>query len=405
MSQPQAVSTNWKKQAALFLVSQNISLFGSSVVAYAIIWHITITTSSGTWMMLSTLSAMLPQILVSLFGGVLADRYSRKMLIMLSDGFTAMATLGLAIAFLSGFGSLGLLLVISAVRSVGAGIQSPSVSALYPQLVPQDQLTKVQGINQTIYAVLNLLSPPIAGVILGTIGITATFFVDVSTAALAILVMSLIRVEKIERKNAPATMWADMKAGLYYTLCHPRLRRIIICFTASFFLITPAAVLSPLMVQRTFGNEVWMLTANELSWTLGSLVGGLFVAIKGDFKDKVLTVAVCLVAFGVIFGLLGIAWDIVSYLIFMGIGGFFLPAISTAQTVYIQEVTEPEVMGRVFSIVEIITASAMPVAILVFGPLADVVSVQMLIIVSGVLLAVVGVVYGLSGNPKEKSVA
>lgn len=405
MSQPQAVSTNWKKQAALFLVSQNISLFGSSVVAYAIIWHITITTSSGTWMMLSTLSAMLPQILVSLFGGVLADRYSRKMLIMLSDGFTAMATLGLAIAFLSGFGSLGLLLVISAVRSVGAGIQSPSVSALYPQLVPQDQLTKVQGINQTIYAVLNLLSPPIAGVILGTIGITATFFVDVSTAALAILVMSRIRVEKIERKNAPATMWADMKAGLYYTLCHPRLRRIIICFTASFFLITPAAVLSPLMVQRTFGNEVWMLTANELSWTLGSLVGGLFVAIKGDFKDKVLTVAVCLVAFGVIFGLLGIAWDIVSYLIFMGIGGFFLPAISTAQTVYIQEVTEPEVMGRVFSIVEIITASAMPVAILVFGPLADVVSVQTLMIISGVLLAMVGVVYGLSGNPKEKSVA
>lgn len=405
MSQPQAVSANWKKQAALFLVSQNISLFGSSVVAYAIIWHITITTSSGTWMMLSTLSAMLPQILVSLFGGVLADRYSRKMLIMLSDGFTAMATLGLAIAFLSGFGSLGLLLVISAVRSVGAGIQSPSVSALYPQLVPQDQLTKVQGINQTIYAVLNLLSPPIAGVILGTIGITATFFVDVSTAALAILVMSRIHVEKIERKNAPATMWADMKAGLYYTLCHPRLRRIIICFTASFFLITPAAVLSPLMVQRTFGNEVWMLTANELSWTLGSLVGGLFVAIKGDFKDKVLTVAVCLVAFGVIFGLLGIAWDIVSYLIFMGIGGFFLPAISTAQTVYIQEVTEPEVMGRVFSIVEIITASAMPVAILVFGPLADVVSVQTLMIISGVLLAMVGVVYGLSGNPKEKSVA
>ena len=295
--------------------------------------------------------------------------------------------------------------MISAVRSVGAGIQSPSVSALYPQLVPQDQLTKVQGINQTIYAVLNLLSPPIAGVILGTIGITATFFVDVSTAALAILVMSRIRVEKIERKNAPATMWADMKAGLYYTLCHPRLRRIIICFTASFFLITPAAVLSPLMVQRTFGNEVWMLTANELSWTLGSLVGGLFVAIKGDFKDKVLTVAVCLVAFGVIFGLLGIAWDIVSYLIFMGIGGFFLPAISTAQTVYIQEVTEPEVMGRVFSIVEIITASAMPVAILVFGPLADVVSVQTLMIISGVLLAIVGVVYGLSGNPKEKSVA
>ncbi|HNW86707.1 MAG TPA: MFS transporter [Candidatus Limiplasma sp.] len=399
MSQPQANPMQWKKQATLFLVSQNISLFGSAVVAYAIIWHITLVTSSGVWMMLSTLCAMVPQVAVSLFGGVLADRYSRKALIMLSDGFTAAVTLGMAIALMSGYQQLELLLLISALRSVGSGIQSPSVGAIYPQLVPQQQLTKVQGINQTVSAVLNLLAPPVAGIILGSVGMAATFFVDVSTAILAILVMSRIRVEKIARKDAPLSIWQDMKAGLAYTLGHPMLRRIILCFAASFFLITPAAVLSPLMVQRTFGSDVWMLTANELSWTLGTLVGGVFVSVKGQFKDKVLTVAVCLVAFGVMFGLLGLAWDFVSYLIFMGIGGFFLPAISTAQTVHIQEITEPEVLGRVFSIVDIITASAMPVAILIFGPLADVVSVQLLLIVSGVLLALVGVLYGASGKP------
>ena len=400
MSQTQANPIHWKKQATLFLVSQNISLFGSAVVAYAIIWHITMTTSSGFWMMLSTVCAMVPQVVVSLFGGVLADRYSRKSLIMLSDGFIAFATLGMAIAFMSGFQQLELLLLISALRSVGSGIQSPSVGAIYPQMVPQQHLTKVQGINQTINAVLNLLAPPVAGVILGSIGITATFFVDVSTALLAILVMSRIHVEKVVRKDVPISIWTDMKAGLTYTLRHPQLRRIIICFAASFFLITPAAVLSPLMVQRTFGSDVWMLTANELSWTLGSLVGGVFVSLKGQFKDKVLTVAVCLVAFGIMFGLLGVAWDFVSYLIFMGIGGFFLPAVSTAQTVHIQEITEPEVLGRVFSIVDIITVSAMPVAILIFGPLADVVSVQALLMISGVLLALVGVLYGLSGRPR-----
>jgi DHA3 family macrolide efflux protein-like MFS transporter len=164
------------------------------------------------------------------------------------------------------------------------------------------------------------------------------------------------------------------------------------------FLITPAAVLSPLMVQRTFGPEVWRLTANEVSWTVGNLLGGIYVSVKGDFKNKVLTVAVSLLAFGVLFGLLGVAWDFVSYLIFMGLGGLFLPALSTAQTVYIQEITEPDVLGRVFSIVQIMAASAMPVAILVFGPLADVVSVELLLVVSGVLLAVVGVWYGLTGN-------
>jgi DHA3 family macrolide efflux protein-like MFS transporter len=275
------------------------------------------------------------------------------------------------------------------------------VGAIFPQLVPQDKLTKVQGINQTIGSVLMLLAPPVSGVILGSIGIVATFFVDVITATLAIAVTSLIHVEKVRRGDAMLSMWGDMKAGLRYTLCHPQLRRIILCFAVSFFLITPAAVLSPLMVQRTFGGEVWRLTANEVSWTVGSLVGGVFVAIKGDFKDKVLTVAVSLIAFGVMFGLLGVAWDFVSYLIFMAIGGFFLPAISTAQTVHIQEVTEPEVLGRVFSIVQIITASAMPVAILFFGPLADSVSVETLLIVSGALLALVGVWYGFLGRKPD----
>ena len=398
MQNPTLPSTDWRRRAGLFLVSQNISLFGSSVVGFAIIWHITLTTSSGVWMMLATLSMMLPQVLVSLFGGVLADRYSRKTLIMLSDGFIALATLGLAIAFLLGFDRLELLLLISAVRSVGAGIQTPAVGAIFPQLVPQDKLTKVQGINQTIGSVLMLLAPPVSGVILGSVGIVATFFVDVVTASLAILVTSFIAVEKVPRSDAPLSMWSDMKIGLRYTLCHQQLKRIIICFAASFFLITPAAVLSPLMVQRTFGSEVWRLTANEVSWTVGSLLGGVFVSIKGDFKDKVLTVAVCLIVFGVMFGLLGLAWDFVSYLIFMAIAGFFVPAVSTAQTVHIQEVTEPDVLGRVFSIVQIITASAMPVAILAFGPLADTVSVELLLIVSGVLLSLVGVWYGWLGR-------
>ena len=401
MQPSQNEPVRWKRQAALFLASQNISLFGSSVVAYAMIWYITLKTSSGVWMMLSTLCTMVPQVVVSLFGGVLADRYSRKWLIMLSDGFIAFATLGMAIAFLLGYQRLELLLVIAALRSVGSGMQSPAVGAIYPQLVPQDKLTKVQGINQTIYAVLNLLAPPVAGVILGSVGITATFFVDVSTALLAIVVMSFIRVEKVPRKEEePLSLWGDMRAGLRYTLGNRTLRRIILCFTASFFLITPAAVLSPLLVQRTFGSDVWMLTANEVSWTLGSLAGGVFVSLKGEFRDKVLTVAVCMIAFGVLFSLLGIAWDLTSYLIFMGVAGCFLPAVITAQTVHIQEVAEAGVLGRVFSIVDIVSASAMPVAILVFGPLADVVSVQVLLVVSGVLLALAGVWYGWAGKPR-----
>lgn len=400
MDQPSA-NTGWKKRAALFLFSQNVSLFGSSVVGFSIIWHITLTTSSGTWLMLATICTVLPQVLVSLFGGVLADRYSRKVLIMLSDGFIAFATLLLAVAFLLGFQRLELLLAVSVVRSLGAGIQTPAVNAIYPQLVPADQLTRVQGLNQTLNSVLLLLSPAVGGVILGSLGIVASFFVDVVTALLAILIMSRIRVEKVESAQDHGSVWEDLRVGMRYTFAHRQLRRMLVCYMLAFFLITPAAVLSPLMVERNFGSEVWRLTANEMVWTIGSLAGGLFVTWKKEFRDKIRTLCFCLIAFGVLFALIGLSWDFISFLVFMGIAGFFLPPMATAQTVYIQETTSSDVLGRVFSIVQIISASAMPVAILLFGPLADVVSVESILLVTGVLLALVGVFYARIGKIKD----
>ena len=237
-------SAHWKKQVALFLVSQNISLFGSSVVGFAIIWHITLTTSSGVWVMLFTVCALLPQVLSSFWGDVWADRYNRKYLIVLSDSFIALATFGLAVAFLLNFRQLELLLAVSAVRSVGGGIQAPAVAAIYLQLVPQEHLTRVQGINQALNSVMMLAAPAAGGLVLSWMGIAAAFFVDVLTAAAAVLVMIKIPIKKTERQKASGPMWDNWKEGARYAFRHPQLRRFLVFYLFSFFLITPAAVLS-----------------------------------------------------------------------------------------------------------------------------------------------------------------
>jgi len=117
----QAQNNTWMKKIALFLASQNVSLFGSSVVSFAIIWYITLETSSGKWVMLSAICSMLPQVLISLWAGVWADRYNRKYLILFSDGFIALSTLILAVIFFAGYRSINLLLVVSFIRSVFTG--------------------------------------------------------------------------------------------------------------------------------------------------------------------------------------------------------------------------------------------------------------------------------------------
>jgi DHA3 family macrolide efflux protein-like MFS transporter len=87
---------NWQKNVILFLASQIISVFGSMLVQYAITWYITLETQSGVMMMISIICGILPAFFLAPFAGVWADRYDRKMLIILADSLIAVATLVIA---------------------------------------------------------------------------------------------------------------------------------------------------------------------------------------------------------------------------------------------------------------------------------------------------------------------
>jgi DHA3 family macrolide efflux protein-like MFS transporter len=160
----------------------------------------------------------------------------------------------------------------------------------------------------------------------------------------------------------------------------------MIIYAIVFVLITPAAFLTPLYVERVFGPEVWRLTLNEITWTAGMLLGGIYVAVRGQFKNKFFVMFVCTIAFGITFGLLGVAPNFTVYLIILVVAGLFMPAYSAADTVLIQENVAEHMMGRVFSLVQIIASIAMPLGMLFFGPMADVISLHYILIGSGVLL-------------------
>lgn len=149
----------WKKDIILFLSSQTISLFGSSLVQYAIMWYITLTTESGMMMTLYIICGFIPTFILSPFAGVWADRFNRKILIMAADASIAVATLVLAIVFLLGYEATWLLFVMAAIRALGTGVQTPAVGAILPQIVPKEQLTKINGINGSIQAIIMFVSP------------------------------------------------------------------------------------------------------------------------------------------------------------------------------------------------------------------------------------------------------
>ncbi|WP_265331963.1 MFS transporter [Hafnia paralvei] len=187
----------WKKDITLFLSAQTISLFGSSIVQYAIIWYITLTTSSGLMITLSTLCGFLPQLIISLFAGVWVDRYNRKYVSMISDAVIAVVTLLLAISFILGYKPLWLIFAVLAVRSFGTGIQTPTVNSIIPQLVPKEHLIRVNGINSTLSSLNMLIAPATSGVLYAYLSIEKIFFVDVITAAIALTLMSMLKLARL----------------------------------------------------------------------------------------------------------------------------------------------------------------------------------------------------------------
>lgn len=362
-------------------------------------WHITLTTQSGVMMTIAIICGFLPTLLLSPFAGVWADRYNRKTLIILSDSLIALSTLALAILFLMGYGSLWLLFAISAIRALGAAIQIPAIGAFLPQIVPEDKLTKVNATNGTLQAMVMLVSPMLSGALLTMATIEIIFFIDVITAAIAVSVLFLflhVPVHAKAQAKQTTSYFSDMSEGFSYIKNHQYIKRFFVFCAVFFFLAAPVAFLTPLQVTRSFGNDVWRLTAIEITFSIGMMLGGAIMATWGGFKNRIHSMTLSMLVTGACTFALGVIPVFWIYLTFMGLVGIAMPIFNTPSTVLIQEKVEADFLGRIFGVFGMIASSMMPLGMLLFGPLADIIKIEWLLIGTGILLFFQG--FFLLGN-------
>jgi DHA3 family macrolide efflux protein-like MFS transporter len=397
-----APDPHWKRHVGAFLGGQTVSLFGSMLVQYAVFWYLAIQFQSGVMMTLAAAFGFLPQAVVSLFGGVWADRHNRKLLIIAADAAIALSTLALALLMLSGFTEPWLIFVVLAIRSAGAGIQMPAVSALIPQVAPPDQLIRVNGILGSIQSAMALIAPAAAGLIYAAntagdpspLAIVPILFVDVVTAAIGISLLATIPVATIRSGATAATgVIADLVEGVRYIGSHAFVRWVLVLFGIIFVLTVAPSNLMPLLLVRSFPSgdqgDVVNLAIFEMCFSVGMVLGGLFVATFGGRWDRVRLIATSSLTFGLLTIALGLAPSLILVFAVMFLVGLAVPFFSTPSMTLLQETVEPERQGRVFGFVGIVMAVGMPLGMLVFGPLADAVRVETILVATGILTFVV----------------
>ena len=164
---------------------------------------------------------------------------------MIADSMIAVVTLMLAITFMVGYQAVWLLFIISAVRALGAGIQTPAVGAILPQIVPQDQLTKVNGINGSLQALTMFVAPIVSAALLTVASIEAIFYRRRYGRDRDLYIVCLSQNPAAQKaSDTQSTGYLDdFKEGLVYIKQHAFLKSFFIFFAFFFVLMAPAAFL------------------------------------------------------------------------------------------------------------------------------------------------------------------
>jgi DHA3 family macrolide efflux protein-like MFS transporter len=394
---------HWLRRVVLFVGGQTVSLFGSMLVQYAVFWYLTVTFKSGGIMALAAAFGFLPQAIISIFGGVWADRHNRKHLIMWADALIALSTLALAIMMMNGYDDVWLIFATMAARSAGAGIQTPAVAALLPQITPTRHLIRVNGVTGAIQSGMALLAPAAAGAVFawssaatgGSVtSLIPIFFIDIVTAIIGIGILAFIPVATLRSASSSGTgYFDDLVDGVRYIANHAFVRWLLVLFAIIFVLTVAPSNLTPLMLVRSFPasqtQDVVNLAVLEITFSIGMMLGGILVASVFAKHSRIGMIIAASLAFGVLsigMGLSPNLWIFFGFMFFVGVA---VPFFSTPSMTLLQETVEPERQGRVFGFVGIVMALAMPFGMVVFGPLADVMRIELLLVAAGLLTFVV----------------
>ena len=375
---------------------QLVSTIGSALTGFALGVWIYQETGSVTLFAMNMLAFAVPNLLVSPFAGALVDRWDRRWVMIMSDTGAGLATLAIAILYMTDNLQVWNIILATAVNSAFSTFQWPAYSAVTTLLVPKEQLGRAGGMVQIGEAISNLVAPAAAGALYVTTGLIGVIAIDFATYLFAVLTLLLVRVPSPERSAAgeegKGSIWKEAIYGWTYISARAGLLGLLFIFAATNFfssLIMP--LITPLILDLTSADMLGYLFSIV---GLGMLVGTLVMSAWGGPKRRIHGVLGFLMLSGLFTSLLGVS-PLISVL---AAAGFLLmltlPIINGSSQAIWQSKVAPDVQGRVFSVRRMIAWSTMPLAYLIAGPLADNVF-NPLLVEGGALADTVGQLIGV----------
>jgi MFS transporter, DHA3 family, macrolide efflux protein len=387
----------WKISFFSIWTGQALSLLGSQLVQFALIWWLTITTGSATILASASIVGILPQVVLGPFAGALVDRWSRRITMILADLLVAGATVGLAILFWFGMVQPWHVFLTLFLRAVAGTFHFPAMAASTSLMVPKEHLTRIQGANQTLQGGLNIVAAPLGALLMELLPMQGVVAIDVLTALIAVVPLLFIPVPQPSRAGESAALgtgipsvWQDMRAGVQYVWKWPGLFAIMIMAAVINLVLNPAFALLPIMVKNVFAGGAIQLAWIESTGGIGIVAGGLLLGVWGGFKRRILTSLLGLAGIALGTAAIGLtpAGMFPAAIAAFFVVGVMIPLTNGPLFAIVQSAVAPEMQGRVFTLIGSLATAMSPVGLAIAGPMSDVIGVRTWFIIGGAVTAV-----------------
>ncbi len=398
---------DWKRVFAIIFTGQLFSTLSSYVVAYAVIFWLSVETRSAAVLAYATIASLLPQMVLGLFSGVFVDRWKRKLTMIFSDLFIALCTLVMAALFWLSDAKILYIYILLVMRSAGMAFHVPAMQASVPLLAPQDKLMRISGINNMIQSVSTIASPGLAALLISLFRLQWILLIDVAGALIAVATLLMVHIPNPERaERVKPHLGRELLEGLKEIYSKPGLLWLFILTLSAMLFIMPVAALFPLMTLEHFKGTTYMMSIVEIGWGVGMLIGGAIIGHKRLNNYKVVLINITYLVLGLTFLFSGILppSGFAIFAALTAVGGITFSVYSGAFTVVIQTMVSPAALGRVFSLYSSVTLLPSMIGLLATGYIADTIGIGNAFIISGSGIAALGVAALILVPPIRKMV-
>ncbi len=392
-------TTQWKPRFFSIWSGQALSLVGSSLTQFVLVWWITQETGSANALAIAGVAAMLPSALFSPLGGAIADRLSRRMVMIVADAITAGCMAILVFLFSTNLIQLWHIYSMLFIRAIMQSFQQPAMGASTANLVPEDWLNRVAGMNQTLQGVMTIAAAPLGALAMAILPTQGALMIDIDvvTAVLGIVPLLFFQIPQPLRSqgsNSPLSILHDIREGAVYIYHKRGLFALYIITGLVVLTLMPTFSLTPLLVKHHFNSGVNEVALMEGISGIGIILGGILI---GFWKFPFRRVVVIMLSFTVSCGTVALTALAPGNMLWLAIFWWFLSGFTFStghapMMALLQTIIPNELQGRILSLLTMVFGFAGPIGLLVAGPIGEAYGVRVVFIAGGILSALVCIV-------------